>query len=124
MLRGATQTPQASLNWGGWMGCRKGWGPLCSLPSGYGMPCAPVLASPLSPCRLHHCACSIVVNSPSHPLVSTADNPKPGSWWQGGLWAGTIVLPSSVTPHIPHPCPPRVNPVEAGCLRALVPVQK
>lgn len=31
MLRGATQTPQASLNWGGWMGCGKGWGPLCSL---------------------------------------------------------------------------------------------
>lgn len=42
--------PQASLNRGGWMGCRKGWGPLCSLLSAYGMPCAPVPASPLSPC--------------------------------------------------------------------------
>lgn len=43
--------PQASLNWGGWMGCRESWGSLCSLPSGYGMPCAPpVPASPFSPC--------------------------------------------------------------------------
>lgn len=32
------------------MGCRKGWGALCSLLSGYGMPCAPVPASPLSSC--------------------------------------------------------------------------
>lgn len=105
------------------MGCRKGWGPPCSMPSGYGMPCAPMPGSPLSPCT------SIIVPIPLwcallHTLVSTGDNPKSGSWWQGGLCAGTIGLPSSGTSLIPHPCPPRVNPAEAGCLQALVPVQK
>lgn len=74
--------------------------------------------------RLHHRAHSIVVHPPSHPLLSTGDKPKSGSWWQGGLCAGTMGLPTSVMSHIPHPCPPRVNPAEAGCLQALVPVQK
>lgn len=74
--------------------------------------------------HLHHRAHPTVVHPPLHPLVSTGDNPKSGSCWQGGLCAGTIGLPSSVTSPIPHPCPARVNPAEAGCLRALVPVQK
>lgn len=38
--------PQASLNWGRMDGAAG----KAALPSGYGMPCAPVPASPLSPC--------------------------------------------------------------------------
>lgn len=78
------------------MGCRKSWGPQCSLPcGGHGIPCAPVPASPLSPCT------SIVIPRWCPLLHTPRELCCQPQIRQGGLWAGTIGLPSSATSHIP-----------------------